>query len=155
MSSNSSSSDGQNVVSINITNMNFSTIKITGNHVRINVVNMNNSFVEIIGSKIDTNAVINGIIKFPAIFTINYNKLTILKTSCRDCHWDEAWRSSCWPTSHSWRQETSWCQNWVQKILQNGLVVLGCTNESEQLQPKKIWPARFEFWKIVEKKITI
>ena len=53
--------------------MNFSTIKITGNHVRINVVNMNNSFVEIIWSKIDTNAVINDtIIKFPAIFSINY-----------------------------------------------------------------------------------
>ena len=78
MSSNSSSSDGQNVVSINITNMNFSTIKITGNHVRINVVNMNNSFVEIIESKIDTNAVINGIIKFPAIFSINYK---LIKTN--------------------------------------------------------------------------
>ena len=33
---------------------------------------INNSFVEIIESKIDTNAVINGIIKCPAIFSIRY-----------------------------------------------------------------------------------
>ena len=59
MSSNSGSSDRQNV-SIDITNLNFSTIKITGiNHVLINIVNMNNSIVEVISSRVDTN-VING-----------------------------------------------------------------------------------------------
>ena len=58
MSSNSGISDRQNV-SIDITNLNFSTIKIIGNHVRINIVNMNNSIIEVISSRVDTN-VING-----------------------------------------------------------------------------------------------
>ena len=56
MSSNSGSSDRQNV-SIDITNLNFSTIKIISNHVRINVINMNNSIVEVIGRKVDSSVI--------------------------------------------------------------------------------------------------